>query len=98
MHAEEFGPYLVYEQNGAGGMATVHRAVKRGIEGFERTVALKRLLPHLAADDTFVRSFIREARLAALLNHTNIAQIHDLGRIDDTYYIAMDLVSGVDLR
>ena len=98
MHAEEFGPYLVYEQIGAGGMATVHRAVKRGIEGFERTVALKRLLPHLAADDTFVRSFIREARLAALLNHTNIAQIHDLGRIDDTYYIAMDLVSGVDLR
>jgi eukaryotic-like serine/threonine-protein kinase len=98
MHVEEFGPYLVYEQIGAGGMATVHRAIKRGIEGFERSVALKRLLPHLAADETFVRSFVREARLAALLNHTNIAQIHDLGRIDDTYYIAMDLITGVDLR
>ena len=61
---EQFGPYLVYERLGVGGMATVHRALERGIEGFERIVALKRLLPHLAADASFIKSFVREAKLA----------------------------------
>jgi len=66
---EQFGPYLVYERLGVGGMATVHRALERGIEGFERMVALKRLLPHLAEDASFIKSFVREAKLASLLNH-----------------------------
>ncbi len=95
---EKFGEYIVHEQLGVGGMATVHRAVKKGIEGFEREVALKRLLPHLAADDKFVTSFVREARLASLLQHTNVIQIYDLGKESDGYFIAMEYVRGFDLR
>jgi eukaryotic-like serine/threonine-protein kinase len=95
---EAFGAYLVYERLGVGGMAEVYRAKKRGIEGFERQVALKRLLPALAADDEFVRSFVREARLASQLRHVNIAQTYDLGRIGGAYFIAMELVDGKDLR
>jgi serine/threonine protein kinase len=95
---EVFGPYLVYERLGSGGMATVHRAVKTGIEGFQRPVALKRLLSQYAGDQEFVKSFIREARLAARLQHANIAQTYDLGRVEQSYYIAMELIEGVDLR
>jgi serine/threonine protein kinase len=95
---EEFGPYLVYERLGIGGMATVHRAKKRGIAGFERGVALKRMLPHLAEDAAFINSFVREAKLASLLVHPNIAQIYDFGRVGATYYIAMEHVDGFDVR
>jgi len=95
---EVFGPYLVYERLGSGGMATVHRAIKTGIEGFQRPVALKRLLTQYAGDQEFVRGFVREARLASRLTHPNIAQTYDLGRVDASYYIAMELVEGTDLR
>ncbi|CAN5285009.1 hypothetical protein BH11MYX1_BH11MYX1_09760 [soil metagenome] len=78
---EQFGPYLVYERLGVGGMATVHRALERGVEGFERVVALKRLLPHLAEDASFIKAFVREAKLASLLAHVNIVQIYELGRV-----------------
>ena len=92
---EQFGPYEVYERLGLGGMATVYRAKKRGPAGFERSVALKRMLSHLAEDRTFVESFIREAKVASLLVHPNIAQVYDFGRINGTYYIAMELVAGL---
>jgi serine/threonine-protein kinase len=95
---EEFGPYVVHERLGLGGMATVYRAKKRGIEGYERNVALKRMLSHLAEDSQFVESFIREAKVASLLVHPNIAQVYDFGRINGIYYIAMELVQGFDLR
>jgi serine/threonine protein kinase len=95
---EQFGPYLVYERLGVGGMATVHRALERGIEGFERVVALKRLLPHLAADGSFIKSFVREAKLASLLNHVNIVQIFELGRVGTEYFISMEYIDGRDIR
>src|SRR5688572_19835767 len=95
---EQFGPYEVYERIGLGGMATVYRAKKRGPAGFERSVALKRMLSHLAEDPTFVESFVREAKVASLLQHPNIAQVYDFGRISGTYYIAMELVAGFDIR
>jgi serine/threonine protein kinase len=95
---EEFGPYVVYERLGVGGMATVHRAKKRGIAGFERGVALKRMLPHLADDVEFIQSFVREAKLASLLVHPNIAQIYDFGQVGNVYYIAMEHVDGFDVR
>jgi serine/threonine protein kinase len=95
---EQFGPYLVYERLGVGGMATVHRALERGIEGFERIVALKRLLPHLAADASFIKSFVREAKLASLLNHVNIVQIFKLGRVGTQYFISMEYIDGRDIR
>ncbi len=95
---EEFGPYEVYERLGMGGMASVHRAKKRGPAGFERTVALKRMLSHLTEDRGFVESFVREAKVASLLAHPNIAQTYDFGRIHGVFYIAMELVSGHDVR
>jgi serine/threonine protein kinase len=95
---ESFGPYEVYERLGMGGMASVHRAKKRGPAGFERTVALKRMLSHLTEDRGFVESFVREAKVASLLAHPNIAQTYDFGRINGVFYIAMELVSGHDVR
>src|SRR3954470_741501 len=95
---EQFGPYLVYERLGVGGMATVHRALEQGIEGFERFVALKRLLPHLAEDATFIKSFVREAKLASLLNHVNIVHIFELGRVGTEYFISMEYIDGRDVR
>lgn len=93
-----YGPFEVHERLGIGGMATVHRAIERGIEGFQRTVALKRLLPHLAEDADFVRSFVREAKLASLLQHGNIVQIYELGRVGTSYFISMEYIRGNDLR
>jgi serine/threonine protein kinase len=95
---ETFGPYEVYERLGMGGMASVHRAKKRGPAGFERTVALKRMLSHLTEDRGFVESFVREAKVASLLVHPNIAQVYDFGRIGGVFYIAMEMVAGFDLR
>jgi serine/threonine protein kinase len=96
--AEPFGPYLVYERLGVGGMATVHRALERGIEDFERIVALKRLLPHLAEDASFIKSFVREAKLASILNHVNVVQIYELGRVGTEYFISMEYIDGRDIR
>ena len=78
-------------------MATVHRAETQGISGFRRPVALKRLLPHLTADAELVRAFTHEARLASHLRHANCAQTYDLGKVDDTYFIAMEYVPGPTL-
>ena len=95
---EQFGPYLVYERLGVGGMATVHRARERGVEGFERFVALKRLLPHLAEDASFIKAFVREAKLASMLTHVNIVQIYELGRVGTEYFISMEYIEGRDVR
>ena len=79
-------------------MATVHRAKERGIEGFERVVALKRLLPHLAEDASFVKAFVREAKLASMLQHANIVQLFELGRVGTAYFISMEYIDGRDIR
>jgi len=92
---EVFGPYVVFELLGTGGMATVHRAIAPGVP---RAVALKRVRSPYVADAELVDSFVREARLASRLSHPNIAQTYELGRVDETYYIAMELVDGIDLR
>jgi eukaryotic-like serine/threonine-protein kinase len=95
---EIYGPFEVLERLGTGGMATVHRAIERGIEGFERVVALKRLLLHLAEDEDFVRAFVREAKLASLLQHGNIVKLFELGRVGSSYFISMEYIPGRDLR
>jgi eukaryotic-like serine/threonine-protein kinase len=95
---EQFGPYRVYERLGVGGMATVHRALEHGADGVERTVALKRLLPHLAEDASFIKSFVREAKLASMLDHLNIVQIYELGRVGTEYFISMEYIDGRDVR
>lgn len=94
----QFGKYLLLERIGVGGMAEVFKAKTFGAEGFERLVAIKRILSHLVEDDDFVKMFIDEAKIAVRLQHPNIVGIHDLGRAGGTLYIAMELVPGRDLR
>lgn len=91
------GQYELLDRIGIGGMAEVFRARQTGEEGFERFVAIKRILPGIAADVDFVKMFIDEAKIAVQLSHPNIAQIYDLGREDNTYYIAQELVHGRDM-
>jgi serine/threonine protein kinase len=95
---EMYGPFEVLERLGIGGMATVHRAIERGAAGFEREVALKRLLPHLAEDEAFLRLFVREAKLASMLQHGNIVELYELGRVGASYFISMEYIAGRDLR
>ncbi|MFU8804889.1 MAG: protein kinase domain-containing protein [Bradymonadaceae bacterium] len=94
---QQFGPYTLQELIARGGMAEIYRATMPGIGGFEKTVAIKKILPHLAENDEFITMLIDEARIIVSINHFNIAQVYDLGRIDDTYYIAMEYIHGVDL-
>jgi serine/threonine protein kinase len=95
---DSYGPYRLLERIAAGGMAEVFRAKRSGVEGFEKVVAVKRILPHLSDNKEFVDMFIDEAKMVAGLSHPNIVQIFDLGRIERTYFIAMEYVHGRDLR
>ncbi|MDL1952481.1 serine/threonine protein kinase, partial [Acidobacteria bacterium ACD] len=79
-------------------MAEVYKARMRGEEGFEKIVAIKRILPHMADNDDFITMFIDEAKLAAQLTHNNIIHIYDLGKVDQYHFIAMEFVDGKDLR
>jgi serine/threonine protein kinase len=94
----KFGRYLLLDRINVGGMAEVFRGKMQGVQGFERMVALKRILPNIAADPDFIEMFVDEAKLAVQLQHANIAQIFDLGTVEEAYYIAMEYVSGTDLR
>ncbi len=94
---EAFGQYMVYEQLGEGGMARVHRAEVVGTAGFRKTVALKRMRTITSENPDFVTSFIHEGHLIGKLKHPNIAQAYELGKIDGTYYIAMEFVPGPTL-
>jgi serine/threonine protein kinase len=93
-----YGPYTLLERVAAGGMAEVFKAKRSGVEGFEKVVAVKRILPHLSDNKEFVDMFIDEAKVVAGLTHPNIVQIFDLGRLDEAYFIAMEFVHGKDLR
>ena len=90
-----FGPYLLVRRLARGGMAEVFLAQQRGLEGFDRRLAVKRILPHLADTPDFVRMFLKEAQLAAQLNHPNIVHIYDFGKVDRDYFIAMEFIDGV---
>ncbi|MCC6878148.1 MAG: protein kinase, partial [Sandaracinaceae bacterium] len=93
-----FGKYMLLERVNVGGMAEVFKAKAFGVEGFERLVAVKRILPSIAEDQEFITMFIDEAKISVQLTHANIAQIFDLGRVSDSYFIAMEYVHGKDLR
>jgi eukaryotic-like serine/threonine-protein kinase len=93
-----FGKYYLLERVNVGGMAEVFKAKSFGSDGFERIVAIKRILPNIAEDPEFIVMFKDEAKISVQLNHPNIAQITDLNKVDDLYYIAMEYVMGKDLR
>ncbi|HEY2744362.1 MAG TPA: protein kinase [Polyangia bacterium] len=92
-----FGNYRLQRRLARGGMAEVFLARLIGVEGFERRVAIKRILPHLSESEEFRAMFLDEARLAAQLTHPNIVHIYDFGKVDDYYFIAMEYVDGVDI-
>ncbi len=93
-----FGKYLLLDRANIGGMAEVWRAKTFGSGGFERLVAIKRILPNIAEDEEFISMFIDEAKITVQLNHANIAQIYELSHISNSYFIAMEYVSGKDMR
>jgi len=93
-----FGKYLLLEKLATGGMAQLYRAKIIGVEGFEKFIAIKQILPHLAHEEELITSFIDEAKLAALLNHQNVVQIYDFGSMENSYFITMEFLHGKDLR
>jgi len=94
---ERFGKYILVDKISSGGMADVLRAKVVGIRGFTKTVAIKRIHPHLLERTRFLRMFTDEAKIASRLVHPNIVQIFDLGEADGLPYIAMEYVPGRDV-
>ncbi len=92
------GKYLLHERVGAGGMAEVFKATYSPEGGFEKTVALKKILPSYASDADFLRQFRLEAQLCSRLNHPNIVQVLDFGRHDESFFLAMEYVDGLSLK
>jgi serine/threonine protein kinase len=92
-----FGKYLLLDRISVGGMAEVFKAKSYGVEGFEKIIAIKRILPTMGEDRDFIKMFIDEAKIAGQLAHANICQIFELGRIDGSHFIAMEYIWGKDL-
>lgn len=96
--AKAHNRYRVIERLESGGMAEVFRGEAESLAGFKKAVAIKRVLPHLAQNDKFIRMFLDEARLCARLNHANIVQVFDIGHVENTYFIVMEFVDGVNMK
>ncbi|CAM4527940.1 serine/threonine protein kinase [Corallococcus exiguus] len=94
----QLGKYQLVRKLASGGMAEVFLAKAAGPRGFEKTLVLKRILPHLAEDEAFVEMFLGEAQLAARLDHPNVVQIFDFGEADGSYFLAMEYIDGPTLR
>ena len=90
--------YRITERIASGGMAEVFRGVAESLQGFRKSIAIKRVLPALTQNKKFVAMFLDEARLSLSLQHANIVQVFDIGHTDDTYFIVMEYVDGVDLK
>ncbi|MDP2311685.1 MAG: protein kinase [Pseudomonadota bacterium] len=93
----QFGRYQLLERIAAGGMAEVFLARSFGVEGFEKRLVIKRILPELAKNPRFVAMFVHEAKLSVSLNHPNIVQVFDLGKVGEDHYMAMEYIQGRDL-
>jgi serine/threonine-protein kinase len=91
------GPYRLIDQIAVGGMAEIYRAKVAGVGGFEKLVALKVIHPNYSDDHEFVQMLVDEAKLAVQLQHANIVQTFDLGCVENQYYIAMEMIDGIDL-
>jgi serine/threonine protein kinase len=95
---DSLGRYEIIERIAVGGMAEVYLGRVRGTAGFDKLVAIKRILPFVAQDSSFVEMFLAEARLAATLRHPNLADVFDVGIDADSYFFAMEFIHGQDLR
>jgi len=94
---QQFGKYVLLSKIAAGGMAVTYRARMTGAAGVTKPCVIKQILPHFVDDADFVEMFISEARVAASMSHSNIAQVFDFGEVDGAYFIAMELVQGQPL-
>ncbi|MFN0248673.1 MAG: serine/threonine protein kinase [Kofleriaceae bacterium] len=92
------GRYEIVQAVAVGGMAEIYLARTQGPQRFEKYVILKRILPHLSAEPSFVEMFLEEARLAASMSHSNIVHVHDFGEVDGSYFFTMEYVHGEDVR
>jgi serine/threonine protein kinase len=92
-----FGRYLLVQRLSRGGMGEIFLA-KHGLAGFEKLAVIKKVLPHLAADAQFISRFVDEAQVAIKLQHVNIAQVFEVGRVGDEYFLGLEYVEGRDLR
>jgi eukaryotic-like serine/threonine-protein kinase len=92
-----FGEYLLIRRLGKGGMAEVFLAKRVRAKGFEKLLVVKRLLPHLCRDERAAAMFLNEARVAALIDHPNLAHVSDFGEVQGSYYLAMEYVQGSSL-
>ena len=90
------GRYTLLQKLASGGMAEVFLARQAGIDGFEKLVVMKRILPHQSDNPEFVRMFLDEARIAADLSHPNVVNIYDAGQADGLYFITMEYLRGRD--
>lgn len=90
--------YSIIKRLDKGGMAEVFLARSTSLEGFDKVVAIKRVLPHLAANDRFVNMFLDEAKLSLHLDHTNIVSVFDVGRSGQTYFIVMEYIDGTNMK
>jgi serine/threonine protein kinase len=93
-----FGRYVLTDKLAVGGMAEIYKAKTYGVDGFEKVLAVKRILPHCAADPEFINMLVDEAKLTVLLSHANIVQVFDLGKVGDDYFISMEYINGTNLR
>lgn len=91
----EFGRYLILKKIAVGGMAEIFLARRVSIGQFSKFVVLKRLSPEYRGKRSFERLFLTEARLTGRLSHPNIVQVHDIGQVDGSYFMAMEYIHGV---
>jgi serine/threonine-protein kinase len=96
-HGVAFGRYQLLRKIATGGMAQLYLAHIKGEADFTKLCVVKKILPHLGEQKRFVEMFLDEARIAATLNHPNIVQIYDLGKVKSAYFIAMEYIQGEDL-
>ncbi len=94
---EQFGSFQLMKKLASGGMGEIFEAKSVKMPADAPPFALKRILPHLAQDPSFIKLFINEAKIIANLSHPNLIRIHDFGKEQDSYYMTMDLVHGVNL-
>lgn len=93
-----FGKHLLFSRISTGGMAEVWLGKLFGMGGTERLEAVKRILPEVSADQDFITMFVDEAKISVQLSHPNIGRVYDFGKIDNSYFISLEYIAGLNLR
>src|SRR3970040_306190 len=97
MPSQVFGKFHVLVQLAQGGISDIYKVKTTGVAGFEKVQVLKRIRSELSSEQRFISAFAREAQIAVALNHRNIVQVYEFGRVGPDYFLAMEFVEGVDL-